>query len=522
MALSTPSGSLTPPSLPHSSDNLVEPADPQTDMEDKLDRQAYVKDTYHNKTALNVDRDAGIIDAIKGFAAGTPILVTWFHIMESTADKQSNYGDLSFMSDSVNYGYHRINNFELRLQEEMSFSYDTENVVSELTGNGLILPGFKAKIGDLFTYSIEAGILGLFKVTGAPQRLSIRTGTSHMVPFKLVTILTTAQLTEIMERVREESWFDKQRFLNEEAALLTRDDVMDLTYVRNKRIELSYFYGEQFFDGKEYQSLVRPDGIYDPYIVDFVKHTVDFGDLNIFIQRLVPEAPHHEASFWEKLIDPKKVSWNSYAAFSIVKLYELSPTSSKVTSLINRKYIELMKELSDPLPYDGPYISENIGNFDTVGYTPFDTLVMFWMEYQVIDVTILYDLIEGMYDLEPIDQFYQIPVYLFLLWILEQSIHTGEKIRLAKPDQLPYLNIEFTQPGDYMVGDVLTVLSPGSKIVGLLDDSGNPVFPEPLDVTYTSDTFSIDMTAIKAELGIVGDLPGTWTVVVSNSRLLIT
>lgn len=522
MGLSTPSGSLTPPSLPHSNDNLVDVADPQTDMEDKLGRTLFVKDVYHNKTPLNVDRDADIIDALKGFAAGTPILVTWFHNMESTADKQSAFSDLSFLSDSVNYGYHRINDFELRLQDQMAFSYDNQNTVSEYSGVGLIYPGFKAKIGDIFTYSIEPGILGLFKVTGAPSRLSIRTGTSHTVPFKLVKILNASEITEITDRVREESWFDKQRFLNEEAALLTRDDVMDLTWIKTNRSELIHFYGTQFFDSREYQSLVRPDGVYDPYIVDFVKHTIDFGQLDIYIQRLVPEAPHHASSFWKKMLDPKRVNWKAYAGYSIVRIYELSPTSSKVTSLINRHYIELMKEMSEEDPYDESYISDNIGNINTGSYTPFDTLVAFYFEYQVIDVDILYDLVEGAYDMEPIDQFYQIPVYLYLLWILERSIHTGAKVKLAKPDQLPYINIEFTQPDDRMVDDVLTVLSPGSKIVGLLNNNGVPVFPEPLDVTYTSDTLSIDLSSIKAELGIVGDLPGVWTVVISNTSLLLT
>ncbi len=518
MGLSQSSGSLTPPSLPHSNDNLVEEADPTPDMEHKLDKSLYIKDAYHNRTALNTARDSSVIDALKGFASGTPIIVTYFHNMESLATKQSTFSDLSFSSDSVNYGYQRINNFELKLQSPMDFSYDNGQVTSEVTGVALVYPGFTPKVGDMFLYQVQDGILGLFRVTGAPSRLSIRTGSSHTFPFKLILWPEEEHIIEITDRVRETSYFDKQRFLTEDAALLVSDDVKDLEFINTHRESMLTLYGESFYDNREYKSIVRPDGIYDPYLVDFVKATMELGT-GRFIQQLLPKAPHYKVSFWQKLMSPKRINWAVYPASAFINTYQVPAVATRVTALVNRTYVEL---LTDGTGYTDvvPYISENIGNPDTISYTPFDTLIAYHMEYKVIDVDILFALIEDVYDLTPIEQCYQVPVYLYLLWILEHGIRTGNQVRLAVPDQSPYVHVEFVQPSDEIVAEVYTYFSPGSKVIALLDNNGNPVYLEPLDISYLDDSFSIQLGPMKAEQSIVGDLPGTWIVILSNNRIL--
>ncbi len=518
MGTSLPSGSLPPPSLPHSNDNLTDEADELSTMEQHLDRQQYVKDVRHHQTALNTERDAAIIAALQGYSTGTPIIVTWFNSMESVATKQSTFTDLSFDTDSVNCAYHRINNFELLLQEPFNFTYDGDTVTSEVIGEGLVLPGFKALTGDLFIYEIEAGVLGLFKVTSAPTRMSIKTGTSHTVPFKLVKILKESELIEIIDRVRETSYFNKQRFLSDDAALLKRGDVLDLQYIEEKRRELVHFYIDEFHE-HEYQSFARPDGVYDPYIVSFISSVMDLRAFGSYAEQLITKPNHAKTSFWEKLRSPKMIDWSRYTSIANQALWEVSATSNKVTSLVNRPYIELLDD-DTGYPESETYISENIGNFDTGTYTPFDTLIAYHMEYQVVDVDILVSLIDDVYNEEPIDQFYRIPVYVFLLWILERAIQSGRDVKLSSPEMLPYIEIEFTQPGEHMVVDVLTIMSPESKVHGLIDNNGDPVYPEALDIAYTPTGFTIDLAPIKAELGIMTDLTGTWKVVISNTSIL--
>lgn len=520
MGLSQLSGSLDQPLIPESNGNLVDVADPVPHNEEYLGQQVHVRDAFHNRTALNIDRDSSVINALKGFAEGSPILVTWFHNMESVANKKTTYSDLSFLSDTVNHGYHRINNFELRLQTPLEFSYDDAQNTSTITGNGLIFPGFIPKTGDLFIYEIEPGILGLFKVTGAPTRLSVRVKTSHVAPFIMVRVLNNTELVEILDRVREESWFNKQRFLNESTALLTNDDVEDLEYIKVKLRELIPFYIEKFYDQTTYKSFVRVDDVYDPYIVEFIKKTIDTYPYGIFVEQLICNPDNMRGSFWAKLLDPKARDWEAHVHDAYTLLYELPATASRVTSLINRPYIKLIQDTTDIVdPF--LYVSDNIGGIDTSVFTPFDMLIAMYMEYQAIDIDILVQLIADIYTAEDTDQFYQIPVLVYMLNRLGNAIHTGEQIKLARPDQLPYQNIEFTQPDDRIELEILTILSPGSKVIGLLDDTDMPIYPEHLDVTYTSTGFTINLAPIKAEHGIVGDITGTWKVVISNTSLVL-
>lgn len=522
MTLLAPSGSLPTTSLPKDNDKMVGISSEVPTNEDHLDRLRYPSDIYTNETALNVDREHDVLSNLAGFSEGTPIIVTWFHSMESLADTQNTYSDLSFISNSVNTSFLRINGFEIRLSAPFEYSYNQQQTESTLTGEASIYPGFIPNMGDLFIYALQPGQLGIFKVNSAPRRLTIKKLSSHVVSFELIKLLDNDELDKLLERVRDTAWFDKQRFLNETAALITSDDVKDLDYMSQKFSELLYFFHSNFYDEYSLKSYVDADGVYDPYLVGFMKSFISTEELEgDYVEQLHPEAMLADHSFWRKLREPKLVNWSNYVGDMYVDIYVTDAVSYLVTSLINRQYVVLTRDISNPIHIYSKYISDNVGGIDTGLFTTFDSLIAFYMEYQVVDVDLLKELIEDIYNIEPAEQFYQIPVILYMIRMLERSIHTGQSIKLAVPDQLPYINIPFEQPSDAIVGELLTIISPDSKVIGMLDQNDDPIYPEVLDITYTVDGFTIDLTSIKAEHGIVGDLPGVWNVVVSNTAILL-
>lgn len=522
MPLLAPSGSLTTTSLPKDNDKMVGISSEVPTNEDTLDRLRYPSDIYTNHTALNNDREEDILSNLIGFSEGTPIVVTWFHKLDSLADTQTTYSDLSFISNSVNQSYLRINSFEIRLSAPLEYNYDQQQNQSTLVGEASVYPGFEPLMGDLFIYTLQPGQLGIFKVNSAPRRLTIKKLAGHIVSFELIKILDSAELDSLLERVRDIAWFDKQRFLNETAALITSDDVKDLEYMNQKYAELVHFYHTRFYDKYSLKSYVSPDGYYDPYIVEFLKFFIPSEDIDgDFIQQLLPDAVYMDRSFWMKLRDPKIVNWNNYVSDSYVGTYQTDSVSYLVNSLINRTYLVLTTSTENTLLVYSKYISDNVGGIDIGQFDTFDSLIAFYMEYRVIDVDLLKDLFDDVYEMDPMDQFYRIPVMLFFVKLLERSIHTGQSVRLAVPDQLPYVHIPFEEPSDNIDTDILTIISPDSKVVGLIDNNGDPIYPEALDITYTTDGFTIDLAPIKAENSIIGDIPGTWNVVVSNTSLLV-
>lgn len=522
MPLLAPSGSLTTTSLPKDSDKMVGISSEVPTNEDNLDRLRYPSDIYTNQTALNTDRESDVIGQLIGLSEGSPIIVTWFHKLDSLADHQTTFSDLSFISNTVNQSYLRINNFEIRLTAPLEYSYEQQQTQSSLTGEASVYPGFQPLMGDLFIYALQPGQLGIFKINAAPRRLTIKKLAAHMISFELIKILGTAELNELLTRVRDVAWFNKQRFLNETAALLTSDDVKDLEYMGEKYAELLHYFHTNYYDKYSYKSYVSPDGYYDPYLVNFMQSFIPSEHIDgDFIIQLLPDAQNMDRSFWMKLRDPKIVNWSNYVSDYYIDTYTSDIVSYMINSLINKTYLKLTTVTDSNVIVYSKYISDNIGGIDENLFDTFDSLMAFYMEYQVIDVDLLKDLISDIYNVDPMVRFYHIPVILYFIKLLERSIKSGKPIKLAIPDQLPYIHVPFEEPSAQIVADMLTVVSPGSKVIGILDDSGDPIYPEALDITYTADGFTIDLSVIKAEQGIVGDIPGIWTVVISNTSLLV-
>ena len=73
---------ITPP-VPIPSDTTPEEIGPKKEElipppDEKLSNQKYVIDTTHNKTDVNTDRIAQVVADLKGYAEGTPLIVTYY------------------------------------------------------------------------------------------------------------------------------------------------------------------------------------------------------------------------------------------------------------------------------------------------------------------------------------------------------------------------------------------------------------------------------------------------------------
>ncbi len=494
-----------------------QPGDASTILPEKPE----IYKTKHNATSLRIGADDAIITKLSAFMNGAAVKVIWFHQISSRGDFASNYSTPSFTSDSVTTSYLRINDMEITLSAGIEFEYDTDTTTSSVTGNALTYPGFKPKVGDVFLYEIDIGVTGLFKVYETPERLSIKSGTSHSVTFTLIKIVDTEVRESLEERTRDIAYFNRDRFLNEDGALLTHQEVVDLDYIKNSILKLKRHYGNEFYDANM-KSILRPDGVYDPYLVEFVHSTTGVYLNNKYIQQLFTDTLiNKNKSLFSKLLDRDNVI--DLVNTASIETVVYSGFSGTLNALINRDVMVLEGDSTQA------YISDTILSANTHDYTGFDRLITLLLEYGVISYVVLKELADTVRNNEdPMIQFYQIPIIIYLLKLLQDSIITGECIEYVMDDIDPYkeyvFNGEDTSDHDsvsswddstIVVDAVLEIDLNGGSVVGIRTNTGLCLYPAMVDIVKVSNLTYINLAPVMAENSLL-TIEGDWIVVATN------
>lgn len=532
MGLTDNSGSLKPTSAVNTNPALADFSN-APNVEQEIRSTEYTENVYNNKTVLTEGRDQRIIDTLGGFVAGTPITVTFLHHMKSSADDQAIISDLSLQAHQIASAYLRINEFELRLEAAMSFSYDADNNESTLTGTATVYPGFQPHAGDLFIYELEPGSLGLFRLTTNPERLSIKTGTSHRIEFALVRVLTTPILDALLSRVVDTAWFNKQRFLSEDAALLTSNEVLSLANSEQHIDNMQEYMLDKFYD-KMSQTFWRPDGVYDSFIIDFIKQVMPLEDSHVYCEQLLPKHDGWRYTVWMKLLNRRSVKWTLVRNSEQINTFVNSAANYRVNALLNRDYVSLetapiaITNPTDPnyiaptdpeyvkVPY---YISENIGNVDATTYNQFDTLLGLFLEHGTVDTVKLLDECNDVYGKDELVAFYRIPILIFFLQVIKTSILEGKRVELMTPVQYLYRDIPIdVVDADIRANSVLEVLSLDATPIAVKDELGSIHYIEEDDITTTPTGALVDISLIL--FGRANEVvTGTWKVIITNNAL---
>ena len=306
--------------------------------DEKLVEKTYVDDTFHNATAVNVDRFPGVVKDLRGFADGKAITVTYYKEHYSETDIKAVHWTNKIVHP-VHSSVLKIYNFEIRLTGSLDFSHDTDENYSKLSGEAFTYPGFVPTEGDRFVYEIAVGKYGLFRVTKPPTRTSIRASTYHKIQFDLVTYMTEPERREYEKEIVDVAYFDKQRFLAEPGALLLHDEVVELEFCKKQRSRMINYFQSKFLDDKIMYSYMRPDDVYDPYVTDFMTKILDFSEIGTLATQLYQEAPFLEESIWRAFLDPD-LPLESVPTSTAKYQYTLGSKSVLVTSLINKAYLQ--------------------------------------------------------------------------------------------------------------------------------------------------------------------------------------
>jgi len=389
------------------------------------DRVATVKDTFANRTTISPERYSDIYGTLLGYASGTPIIVEYYNKMVSMVNKQTDDIDMSSMRHSAQISYHLIHDFEIKLEGAFAVEYDEETTETTITGTGLVYPGFKPKLGDMFLYQLSGQELGIFGITSL-QRLSIQQGTYHKVAFKLFDFASNEMLTKMNTSVNEESYFSKEKFLRGDVSLLSSQDYLYMKDLSRYRDILVKYYFQKFYKN-EYNSIFRADDIYDPYVIEFLSKRIEYTQTHKLPTQLYQILPNYDSSFWYLLDTDTHTEVSLLVKDYYVVLKGHGTWDAGINGLLNKQFVILdthttanftVREIDIPTEVvETPYVfTTNFYSGITAAMTPFELVVHTAITQQTVAIPTLIDTyLKTFAALSDTNKFYFIPIYIYLI-----------------------------------------------------------------------------------------------------------
>lgn len=353
------------------------------------------------------------------YSAGMAITVTFYHHINNDATARSFFNDLSFQQSKVHVALMKIHNFQMKLKDSVSFSYEGSKTKSQVTGEAVLYPYFCPWVGDAFIYEVQLGVYGLFKITDPPTRLTIKDMTGHEIKFILVGYLTQEQIDYLDDCVVDERYFNLQRYITGEGALLSSDEATTLSEVDTAIEKLSKYYVSEFYEKYIYRTFIENPCLYDPYIVEFIKQVFDYKYLRSYPTQLVPSPEWWSRSFWARLLDPATVPDEVLINKCYRILKGVHYRTAGINALTNRCYIRLHPRGRHNYP---PF---NIPTEYDPSTRTIQMQILLYLAEGKVRPKVLLELVDNILTCKRLARFYFIPILIFLLKKLQGILTTG-------------------------------------------------------------------------------------------------
>ena len=356
-----------PQSVPQPNpDGIPTPSNPT--MQAVLDQQPYIKDTFVNKTAYNPETYADEFGLLQRYAAGSRIQVTYFMLSTPTGGMQrADMIDQSNMRSPNQTSYTQINNLEIAMQGGLQSSFDGTTTESKVFGEALLYPGLRPRLGDTFVTSIGDGVFGIFIVTSV-TRLTYRQGANHRINFFLSRYAQQADIDILKQSVTQEVWFDKDTYLGDSTTLLKSNSYSYLQTLRKAKMMLTRYYYNTFYD-KSMNTIMAPNGTYDPYLVNFLNSIISIRDSIHRPLQLYSAFQNYENTIWGRLCDPiNNTLINLQSGYNYV-LYQVTRYDVYTTALVNRQMIYIFNPNAQAIATESTSAGNSTSN---IMYPPID------------------------------------------------------------------------------------------------------------------------------------------------------
>ena len=315
---------------------------PALDAQSLLD-ETVINNTFVNNTSFNEDSFKNNRSLVAGFPEGRIIFGTYFSQNSPITDIQSNIADITMDTlDDVHISWTQIRNMELRCNSDFQFEYAEDVNVASNSYDAIVFPGFQARIGDIFLYGMRNGKIGMFYVS-AIKRLALGQDTYHAISLILKRWLTAQDRDRFARQTTSIFYFDKEKFLAGNVSLLTSEGFIQKKELKHIRRELIQNYTDRFYS-KEMSSFMRPDGIYDPYVVEYWLKKISIQESEVRPIQLLISVQNFKKTIWATLTNnPIKDLKNIERDFSTEKSVSTF-WGINVTSLLGHSFLTVGKE----------------------------------------------------------------------------------------------------------------------------------------------------------------------------------
>lgn len=260
-----------------------------------------VRDTFINRTAIAPETYPDVFGTLLQYTEGVPVIVEYFKRRGPYINNQSIDVSFSLERASVHLDLDLIHNFEIRIKGQLEIKIDTGTTETTIDGIGIVYPGFKPNVGDLFYFKLPDNRIGVFTVN-LTEPLSIFRGSYYQINFHLIAFLNTEIDTKIRGAVSEELYFDKQFYFSDETTLLkstSYNQLIDLVKYRKAIISRLM---NKFYHVSE-KTIIRPNNIFDTYLVEYLLNKISLKDNSRDLCQIPdPYIGNFENSIWSTFI----------------------------------------------------------------------------------------------------------------------------------------------------------------------------------------------------------------------------
>jgi hypothetical protein len=199
---------------------------------------------------------------------GQAWIVRYFNQQVSGNDALSAH---QFDRDATYQQYLHIENFEIKVTSELTYSQALETKSAEVRGAALIYPPVIPNTGDLFLADCGDGQEGVFSVTQS-QRLSLLAKTAYEIEYVLLSYSSAEYRTDLYNKSIKTVRFVKELLERGEQPLLIEAEYDRLLTAQTLERRLLSHYLGRFYE-KQIQSLAVPGQTqltYDPFVVNLL------------------------------------------------------------------------------------------------------------------------------------------------------------------------------------------------------------------------------------------------------------
>ena len=337
------------PTVPKNLDASSPLAESYVTSTSSLTNYPIVNNPQTDRVAMDTTTYPEATGTILGYASGHRVQVTYFQQLTLGSSIRTNVADRLNMTNMVNVAYARINNFEITLQSAFDFEYNSDKGNANTVCRALIYPNFSPLIGDYFLYPVGEGKLAFMRVSSV-QPLTWRNSHYTQISFYFYSYATPSMMAEFQAGTRYTYWFDKKSYLLNGSCLLEESYYRDLRDLRIFKTVLAQHFFRKFFS-HDLNSYMRPDGIYDPYVSQYMASMCSIRDVEkrpIQLYRDVFLTYQH--TIWSRLLDPYNTTIEDIYPFYLFNVFEGFANNIMLTPLVNKTYVKVLsREQMEPL-----------------------------------------------------------------------------------------------------------------------------------------------------------------------------